>query len=246
MALQYTPNIPPEDSDAIISNAAPLLESFRCQKWPAVTLDYFPTSIPYQSANETGKPDCAIVFANCLGEGLMFLTHHRIIETNCGSVPFLPASITPGELPVMAMYANTDMIPFCIYPATMTYLYNHDQSELFFAVVGHVFPPWNPLLFPAGQRMTSAPPTIIADDVLEVVARRLMEHITPKQLESLKIHVEGFSHIWLSLNITDLGFQEVVLTSLEIVNKAPNGGYQAVIDDLFGSADLLDGETQLN
>ncbi|PBK63122.1 hypothetical protein ARMSODRAFT_963318 [Armillaria solidipes] len=169
-----------------------------CQKWPVSTVDHLPTSISHESANHTAKPDCAVMFSNWLGDGPMFLMHYCILAINCGSVPVLPTPLALGQLPVIVMSANTDVIPFWIFLATLMYFYNHDQLQLFLA------------------RRTSAPPAIIADNILEDIAMCL----TQEELEFLETHVQGFSYIQLSLDITDLGFGEVMSTVCTIVNKA--------------------------
>ncbi|KAK0219714.1 hypothetical protein EDD85DRAFT_337803 [Armillaria nabsnona] len=217
LAPRHTPNIPYDIRDSIISSAPPLLSSFICQKWPVPAVDHLPTSICHESANDTAKPDCAVMFSNWLGDGPMFLMHYCILAVNCGSVPVLPTSPAPGQLPVIVMSANTDVIPCWIFLATLMYFYSHDQSQLFLAVLGRVSPCWHPTcLFPAGQRKTSAPPAIIADNILEEIAMSL----TQKELDLLETHVQGFSYTQLSLDITDLGFQEVISTTCTIVNKA--------------------------
>ncbi|KAK0451923.1 hypothetical protein EV421DRAFT_1073353 [Armillaria borealis] len=217
MGPRHVPDIPYDIRDSIISSAPPLLSSFICQKWPVSTVDHLPTSISHESDNHTAKPDCAVMFSNRLGDGPMFLMHYCILAINCGSVPVLPTPPAPGQLPVIVMSANTDVIPFWIFLATLMYFYNHDQLQLFLAVLGRISPCWHPtLLFLVGQRKTSAPPAIIADNILEDIAMCL----TQEELELLATHVQGFSYTQLSLDITDLGFQEVISTACTIVNKA--------------------------
>ncbi|PBK90836.1 hypothetical protein ARMGADRAFT_1014495 [Armillaria gallica] len=115
------------------------------------------------------------------------------------------------------MSANTDVIPSWIFLATLIYFYNHDQLQLLLAVFGRISPCWDPTrLFPPGQRKTSVPPAIIADNILEEIAMCL----TQEELELLETHVQGFYYTQLSLDITDFGFQEVISTACTIVNKA--------------------------
>ncbi|KAK0498943.1 hypothetical protein EDD18DRAFT_1330178 [Armillaria luteobubalina] len=197
------------------TSASPLLSSFICQKWPVSRLDHLPTSISHESASDTAKPDCVVMFSNWMGNGPMFLMHYCILAINCGSVPVLPPSV-PGQLPVIVMNANTDVIPFWIFYATLVYFYNHDQSQLFVTVFGRTSCWEYAHLFPAGQRKTSTPPAMIADDILEDIAMCL----TQEELELLETNIQGFSYTQLSLDISDLGFQEVVSAACTIVNKA--------------------------
>ncbi|KAK0498939.1 hypothetical protein EDD18DRAFT_1350377 [Armillaria luteobubalina] len=215
MGPRHVPNISYDIHDSIISSASPLLSSFICQKWPVSRLDHLPTSISHKSASDAAKPDCAVMFSNWMGNGPMFLMHYCILAINCGSVPVLPPSV-PGQLPVIVMNANTDVIPFWIFYATLVYFYNHDQSQLFVTVFGRTSCWEYAHLFPAGQRKTSTPPAMIADDILEDIAMCL----TQEELELLESHIQGFTYTQLSLDISDLGFQEVILTACTIVNKA--------------------------
>ncbi|PBK90839.1 hypothetical protein ARMGADRAFT_1014497 [Armillaria gallica] len=142
----------------------------------------------------------------------MFLMHYCILALN-----FLPTSPAPGQLPVIVMSVNMDVIPCWIFLATLIYFYNHDQLQLFLAVLGRISPCWHPTcLFPPGQRKMSTPPTIIANNILEDIAMCLMQ----EELELLETHVQGFYYTQLLLDITNFGFQEVISTACTIVNKA--------------------------
>ncbi|KAK0484564.1 hypothetical protein IW261DRAFT_1457427 [Armillaria novae-zelandiae] len=216
MGPRHVPNIPYDIRDSIISSASPLLSSFICQQWPVSALDHLPTSIWHESASDTAKPDCAVMFSNWLGDGPMFLMHYCILAINCGSVSVLPSSPAPGQLPVIVMSANTDVIPLWIFSTTLVYFYNHDQSQLFLTLFGRTCCWDHAGLFLAGQRKTGAPPAMIADNILEDIAMCL----TLEDLELLETHIQGFSYTQLSVDITDLGFQEVISTACTIVNKS--------------------------
>ncbi|KAK0224034.1 hypothetical protein IW262DRAFT_1459076 [Armillaria fumosa] len=215
MGPRHIPNIPYNICDSIISSASPLLSSFICQKWPVSSLYQLPTLISHESTCDTAKPNCTIMFSNLLGDGPMFLMHYCILAINCGSVPVLPPS-APGQLPVIVMSANTDVIPFWIFFTTLMYFYNHDQLQLFLTVFSRTSCWDHAHLFPAGQRKTSTPLAIIADDILEDIAMCL----TQEELKLLETHIQGFSYTRLSLDITDLGFQEIISTACTIINKA--------------------------
>ncbi len=205
LAPRHTPNIPYDIRDSIISSAPPLLSSYICQKWPIPTVDHLPTSISHESANDTAKARLRRHVLELVGRWPMFLMHYCILAVNCGSVPVLPTSPGPGQLPVIVMSANTDVIPSWIFLATLMYFYNYDQSQLFLAVLGSHLS-----LLASHLSLSSWPAEDIRafrpsfpDNILEDIAMCL----TQEKLELLETHVQGISYTQLSLDITDLGFQ---------------------------------------
>ncbi|KAK0469018.1 uncharacterized protein EV420DRAFT_1491989 [Desarmillaria tabescens] len=209
--------VPPGARDSINASGQLLQEEFNNQIWIEESTDHIPTYVRYIDGSGRPKPDCVLAYVNWRDIGWMVATNYFLFAMNCLNVPLLPAPSRPGELPVFVIYANTDTIILRVFLDTMTYFYNHDQSQLFFAVLGHVFPNWYP--FAGGQRKTSAPPTVIADDVLEDSARYLRQHIRRERLELAKAQVKGFYDIQRAFKITDLGFQEVVSTAVAVINK---------------------------
>ncbi|KAG7442947.1 uncharacterized protein BT62DRAFT_1036131 [Guyanagaster necrorhizus] len=253
-APRQTLSIPSDVHDSINSIAPFLLKSINRQIWMVPSMDYFPTSVSHLDIdNDATKPDCVVLFGNWRGDGLIIPFYRFILTVNCGSIPVSRGPSPPGELPVIVIHVDLDMISLLNVIATMTYFYNHDMSQLFYAVLDHLLPGLDPVLpFPGGQRKTSASPIIIDDGTLDIIARILSEHLDmQEQLELLKIYIEGFYYIQISLDITDLGFLEVVSTALAIVNRALdlNEVDSAELDDTFGVDDEypveLDDEAEL-
>ncbi len=63
------------------------------------------------------------------------------------------------------------------------------------------------------------PPINLVNDVLEVAAN-VLRQMPLADLGKLEIHVKGFSHIQKSLDITDMGFRDVIRACCMLVNKA--------------------------
>ncbi|PBK80875.1 hypothetical protein ARMGADRAFT_1039780 [Armillaria gallica] len=161
--------------------------------------------------------DCAIALIYAAGKGLIVGAKLFMFAMNCGRTPLLPTPLATGELPVI-VYAVGGIISRPNLYFTLVYLLNHDTADLFRAVLGHMFFPYfKP--FPARERKTADPPINLVNDVLEVVAN-ILRQMPLADLEKLEIHVKGFLHIQKSLDITDMGFRDVIRACCMIVNKA--------------------------
>ncbi|KAK0205391.1 hypothetical protein DFS33DRAFT_1274298 [Desarmillaria ectypa] len=246
LAPRYKLDLPSYIRDSIILDAPRLLESVLRQRWPVTSINIFSSSVPSPNRDGTNKPDRAVAFANRLGTGWMLALHSDILAIHCENIPPLPEhSPAPGELPVIVMRMDVDVISLWILLAIFTYFYNHDQAHLFSTIFGHVYPPWDPMpLFPHGQHKTFTPPLAIDNGIMEDYVRILIERTTRMQRQMLLNNAKGFLDISYSLNIVDLGFHEVVLTASSIalkvadMDQADSAGLDGQ-DDLYTLGDLL-------
>ncbi|KAK0484573.1 hypothetical protein IW261DRAFT_1560225 [Armillaria novae-zelandiae] len=167
--------------------------------------------------------DLAIALMDARDVGFVVGVKLSWLASNCLLTPLLPAPAplaAAGELlPVVRYFVQGTISRSNIY-FTLVYLLNHDQANLFYAVLGHasVFSPyWRP--FRAGARKTADPPTVLVDDILERGALCL-RRMPLGDLERLEVHVKGFLHVQNTLHISDMGFHEVIRACCVVVNRA--------------------------
>ncbi|KAK0469020.1 uncharacterized protein EV420DRAFT_1472325 [Desarmillaria tabescens] len=222
-APRYKPDLPPHICDKITSNAPQLLESVLRQRWPVTSINFFPFCVPSPNCSGTNEPDCAVAFANRLGTGWMLALHSNVLAIHCADLPPLPGCSPPGQLPVTIMSLDVDVISLWMLLAIFTYVYNHDQTQLFSAIFGHVYPPWDPVpLFPPRQHRTSTPPLAIDDVTVENYARILRKRTTRMQRQMILNNVKGFHNTSCALKIVDTGLHDVVLIATRIVGRVAN------------------------
>ncbi|KAK0484572.1 hypothetical protein IW261DRAFT_1416516 [Armillaria novae-zelandiae] len=220
--VQRSPILPPRIRDSINSAGAQFLPVFNNQvlsnslTWHE---EYFSALIANLAVRGM---DLAIALTDARGVGFIVGAKLSWLAMNCLITPLLPppAPLTAGELlPVMEYVVQGTISRSNIY-FTLVYLLNHDQANLFHAVLGHasVFSPyWRP--FRAGARKTADPPTVLVDDTLERGALCL-RRMPLADLERLEVHVKGFLHVQNALRITDRGFHEVIRACCVVVNRA--------------------------
>ncbi|KAK0451870.1 hypothetical protein EV421DRAFT_1068907 [Armillaria borealis] len=175
-------DLPPYIRDRVISSSSRLLESFLRQRWTVQSADYLPRSVTCEKGDRIDQPDCAVVFGNRLGDGWMLLVHYDVLAVHCESMPSLPNCSPPGQLPAVFMKMDVEVISLWILLAILTYCYNHNPTQLFSTILGHVCPAYIPMpLFPRGRYRISIPPFAISDRVVEDYARILRERTTRMQ-----------------------------------------------------------------
>ncbi|PBK80828.1 hypothetical protein ARMGADRAFT_1091835 [Armillaria gallica] len=228
-ALRHTlDDLPQYIRDHVISSSSRLLESFLRQRWTVKSADYFPRSVTCEKGDRTDQPDCAVVFGNRLGDGWMLLVHFDVLA-----------------LPAIFMKMDVEVISLWILLAILMYCYNHNPTELFSTILGHVYPTYNPVpLFPRDQYRTSISPFAISDKVVEDYARILRECTTRMQCQIAWNNAQAFVYTALSLRINDYGLTDIIAITVRISSAAlamdqddPDGFSDQ--DDLYGAGYLV-------
>ncbi len=233
-------DLPQYIRDHVISSSSRLLESFLRQRWTIKSTDYFPRSVTCEKGDRTDQPDCAVVFGNRLGDGWMLLVHFDVLAVHCENMPSLPR-----QLPAIFMKMDVEVISLWILLAILTYCYNHNPTQLFSTILGHVYPTYNPMpLFPRSQYRTSISPFAISDRVVEDYARILRERTTRMQRQIAWNNARAFVYTALSLRIKDYGLTDIIVIAVRISSAAlamdqddPDGFSDQ--DDLYGTGYLV-------
>lgn len=194
------------------------MESFLRQRWTVKSADYFPHNVPCAKGDRTNEPDCAVVFGNRLGDGWMLLVHYDVLAVHCESMPSLPSSSPPGQLPTVFMKMDVEVISLWILLAILTYCYNHNATQLFSTILGHVYPDCIPTpTFPRGQYRTVIFPFAIRDSVVEDYARIFRERTTRIQRQIARNSVQAFVYTALSLRINDSGLADIIAIAVRVI-----------------------------
>ncbi len=224
-------DLPQYIRDHVISSSSRLLESFLRQRWTIKSTDYFPRSVTCEKGDRTDQPDCAVVFGNRLGDGWMLLVHFDVLAVHCENMPSLPR-----QLPAIFMKMDVEVISLWILLAILTYCYNHNPTQLFSTILGHVYPTYNPMpLFPRSQYRTSISPFAISDRVVEDYARILRERTTRMQRQIAWNNARAFVYTALSLRIKDYGLTDIIVIAVRISSAA----LAMDQDDLYGTGYLV-------
>ncbi|KAK0223968.1 hypothetical protein IW262DRAFT_1459021 [Armillaria fumosa] len=224
-------DLPPYIRDRVISNSSRLLESFLRQRWTVKSADYFPRNVACAKGDRTNEPDCAVVFGNRLGDGWMLLVHYDVLAVHCESMPSLPSCSPPGQVPAVFMKMDVEVISLWILLAILTYCYNHNPTQLFSTILGHVYPACIPVpLFPRSQNRTAIFPFAISDRVVEDYAQIFRERTTRMQRQIAWNSAQAFVYTALSLRINDFELTDTIAIAVRVSTAAltmdqadPNG-----------------------
>ncbi|KAK0484611.1 hypothetical protein IW261DRAFT_1560263 [Armillaria novae-zelandiae] len=214
-------DLSPYIRDRVLSNSPRLLESFLHQRWTVKSADYFPRNVICAIGDRTNEPDCAVVFGNRLGDGWMLLVHYDVLAVHCESMPSLPSRFPPGQLPVVFMKMDVEVISLWILLAILTYCYNHNPTQLFSTILCHVHPVCIPVpLFHRGQDRTAISPSTISDRVVEDYARTFRERTTPMQRQIAWNSAQAFVYTALSLRISDFELTDTIAIAVRVSTAA--------------------------
>ncbi|KAK0194564.1 hypothetical protein F5146DRAFT_1185410 [Armillaria mellea] len=215
--VEEPPILSSNTRDSINSAGPHFLDAFNNQ----VLSRQLSLNTPNASIANLARPgmDCVVALTDTAGTAFLVGVKLFMLTTNCYSTPLLPAPVKTGELPVIAYLVKGAISRSNVY-FSLVYFFNHDLADLFGAVLGHAgmfSPHWRP--FPAGERKTVDPPVNLVNAILEDAAECLRQ-MPLADLEKLEIHVKGFLHVQNALDITDMGFRELIRVCCTIVNRA--------------------------